>query len=125
MTERPDLVPAFEATYVEWFRRVGGDPGDFFERALSDDWVYIDFNGVVRYKPDYEPYIAPVPRERAPTQPKDLRVRTYGPIAIVDGRYDVPGGAEADDLQLMFTAVWIDRDGAWRALAHHTSAVTR
>lgn len=123
MTERPELVEVFERLYMEWFERVGGDPGDFFVKTLSEDWVYIDFNGVIRYKEDYEPYIAPVPRNRAPAAPRDLRVRTYGDIAIVDGSYLAPGGGEDVDRVLMFTAVWINRGGQWQALAHHTSAV--
>ncbi|MGH8927622.1 MAG: hypothetical protein ACRDWH_04690, partial [Acidimicrobiia bacterium] len=50
----------FERLYREWFSRVGPNPGDFFERALSDDWVYIDFHGVRRGKADYVPYIVGV-----------------------------------------------------------------
>ncbi|MEX0863921.1 MAG: nuclear transport factor 2 family protein [Acidimicrobiia bacterium] len=123
MSETRDLVAEFERIYDEWFDRVGGDPGDFFETTLSEDWVYIDFNGIVRYKPDYEHYIAPVPRDRAPAAPRDLRVRTFGEIAIVDGSYLAPGGGQGLDRELMFTAVWIKRDARWRALAHHTSAV--
>ncbi|HEX2368175.1 MAG TPA: nuclear transport factor 2 family protein [Acidimicrobiia bacterium] len=112
-----------ERLYLEWFERVGGDPGDFFDRVLSDDWVYIDYNGAVRGKPGYADYIKPVPPARAPRRPRELQVRTFGDLAIVHGAYEVPGGGTDPDRTLRFTAVWIDRDSMWRCLAHHTSAV--
>lgn len=109
--------------YLDWFARIGTDPGDFFERVLADDWVYTDYLGVVRYKPDYEPYIRHVPRDRAPAPPRGLRARRFGNVAIVDGSYLAPGGPTDSDQLLRFTAVWAQRDGQWQALAHHTSAV--
>jgi len=126
MSNNRDLESEFESIYNEWFDRVGGDAGDFFKLRLSDDWVYIDYNGVVRYKPDYEPLIAPIPQGAAPSAPTDLRVRTFGEIAIVDGSYLIPGETNASPKRrLRFTAVWIDRNGEWQALAHHTSEAQR
>ena len=111
------------ALYEEWFARVGPDPGDFFKEVLAPDWVYIDYHGVKRTKADYEPYIAGVPPGSAPRAPHDLRVRLVGEVAIVDGSYTIVGSAGDPETVLRFTAVWIDRDGRWVALAHHTSAV--
>jgi hypothetical protein len=113
----------FERLYLDWFARVGRDPGDFFERVLSDDWVYIDYNGEVRGKAEYGPYVAAVPLGRAPAQPQDLKVRLFGKVAVVNGSYRAPGGEADLDRTLQFTAVWIYRAGRWQALAHHTSAV--
>jgi ketosteroid isomerase-like protein len=113
----------FERLYLDWFARVGRDPGDFFERVLSDDWVYIDYLGEVRGKAEYGPYVAVVPLERAPAYPQDLKVRLFGNVAVVHGSYNAPGGRADVDRTLRFTAVWISRAGRWQALAHHTSAV--
>ncbi len=113
--------------YEEWFARVGPDRGDFFEEVLAPDWVYIDYNGIERGKADYEPYIAGVPPGSAPRSPRDLRVRLVGDVAIVDGSYAIPAAEGADgetETVIRFTAVWVDRDGSWVALAHHTSAVS-
>ena len=112
------------ALYEEWFARVGPDPGDFFVRVLADDWVYVDYLGVRRGKADYEPYIAGVPPGTGPRAPRDLHVRVIGHVAIVDGSYAIQGRAASSETTLWFTAVWVDRDGTWVALAHHTSAVT-
>ena len=111
------------ALYEEWFARVGPEPGDFFRRVLADDWVYIDYLGVARGKADYEPYIAGVPPGAGPRAPRDLDVRLVGDVAIVHGSYTIPGAAGSTGTTLRFTAVWLDRDGSWLALAHHTSAV--
>jgi ketosteroid isomerase-like protein len=111
-----------QALYEEWFARVGPSPGDFFDRVLSDDWVYIDYRGVTRGKADYVPYIAGVTPETAPRSPQDLHVRLVGPLAIVHGSYTILGGTE-HALTLRFTAVWKEDGDSWRALAHHTSAV--
>lgn len=113
----------FEQLYLDWFARVGRDPGDFFERVLSDDWVYIDYHGEVRAKADYGPYVTAVPLGRAPAHPQDLKVRLFGNVAVVHGSYNAPGGGADLDRTLRFTAVWIHRAGRWQALAHHTSAV--
>ena len=113
----------FERLYLDWFSRVGHDPGDFFDRVLSDDWVYIDYRGEVRGKAEYGSYVAVVPPERAPAHPKDLNVRLFGDVAVVHGSYQAPGGGADVDRTLRFTAVWIHRSGDWQALAHHTSAV--
>jgi hypothetical protein len=111
------------ALYEEWFARVGPEPGDFFDRVLADDWVYIDYLGVTRGKADYEPYIAGVPPGAGPRAPRDLEIRLVGDLAIVHGSYAISGGEGTAGTTLRFTAVWLARDGSWLALAHHTSAV--
>jgi hypothetical protein len=112
------------ALYAEWFARVGPSPGDFFGRVLSPDWVYIDYLGVRRGKADYEPYVAGVPPGAGPREVRDLNVRLFGDMAVVDGSYAIPGPASGGpETVLLFTAIWQRRDGAWVALAHHTSAV--
>ncbi len=112
-----------ERLYQEWFARVGPEPGTFFRETLAEDWVYIDYRGVVRGKADYEPYIAHVPPERAPAAPRDLVVRLVGGVAIVHGAYLAPGGGDDPDRVLRFTAVWSRRDDRWVNLAHHATAV--
>jgi hypothetical protein len=112
-----------EALYREWFGRVGPEPGDFFQRVLSDDWVYIDYLGVTRGKADYEPYIAGVAPGTAPKHPRDLHVRLFEAVAVVDGSYLIGEADGGGGTWLRFTAVWIRRSGSWVALAHHTSAV--
>jgi hypothetical protein len=124
MTRSTDQIREdFERLYLDWFSRVGRDPDDFFERVLSDDWVYVDYHGEVRGKADYGPYVAVVPAERAPAHPQGLKIRLFGDVAVVHGSYQAPGGGVDVDRTLRFTAVWIHRSGSWQALAHHTSAV--
>jgi hypothetical protein len=110
-----------QALYEEWFARVGPDPGEFFDRVLSPDWVYIDYSGVQRGKTDYVPYIAGVRPGTGPRSPRDLHVRLFGEIAVVHGSYAF--GGSSGETVVRFTAVWLRRGDGWVALAHHTSAV--
>lgn len=56
---------------------------------------------------------------------EDLRVQVYGDVAVVTGRLFMTGvvaGAPSQNLS-RFTDVFVKRDGRWRCVATHTTAV--
>lgn len=123
--DTPDLGLHLRATYERWFAEIGGDDWSWFDRTLRDDWVYVDYHGVVRTKADYRGYIEPVRSVEPLNVLEELDVRRFGDVAVVHGRYVVddayapPGGGDT-----RFTAVWVhDADAGWRAAAHHSTTV--
>lgn len=110
--------------YEEWFAAIGATDPSFFEATLSDDWVYVDHSGVVRGKDEYLEYIRPVLSDEPLNTLKELSVRLLHGVVIVHGRYLIeaeyapPGGGDT-----RFTAIWMHRDGGWRAMAHHSTTV--
>ncbi len=112
--------------YARWFAAIPGHDYAFFERVLSDDWHYTNYFGEVRGKREYLTYIAPVGPDVPPNRLVELVVRPFDPIVITHGLYSVadefapPAGPDT-----RFTAVWIHRDGEWKALAHHATTVPR
>jgi ketosteroid isomerase-like protein len=56
---------------------------------------------------------------------EDLRVQVYGDVAVVTGRLFTEGfvaGAPSQNLS-RFTDVFVNRDGRWRCVATHTTAI--
>jgi hypothetical protein len=112
--------------YGDWFAAIPRQDHSFFERILSDDWHYTNYLGEVRGKGEYLAYIAPVGADVPPNRLVELIVRPFEPIVLVHGLYVVsdefapPAGPDT-----RFTAVWIRRDGEWKALAHHATTVPR
>jgi hypothetical protein len=111
--------------YRDWFKEVPPDgESDFLKKILSEDWVYINYLGEVRGKAEYLEYIKPVPLSDRPKDVTDLKVRIYGDLVLVHGRYLAPGVGK-DGSILLFTGVWINREGAWQDLAHHTTILSK
>ena len=112
--------------YEQWFAAIPSQDHAFFERVLSDDWYYTTYLGAVMGKREYLPYIAPVGPHVPPNRLVELIVRPFEPIVVVHGLYVVsdefapPAGPDT-----RFTAVWVRRDGEWKALAHHATSVPR
>ena len=113
-----------QSLYRDWFKEVPPDEdSQFLKKILSEDWVYINYLGEVRGKGEYLEYIKPVPLSDRPKDVTDLKVRIFGDLVLVHGRYLAPGVGKGGSI-LMFTGVWINRDGAWQDLAHHTTILS-
>lgn len=111
--------------YKNWFREIPPDgDSEFLKTILSDDWVYINYFGEIRGKDEYLEYIKPVPLSARPKDVTDLQVRIFGNMVVVHGRYIAPGVGE-DGSTLLFTGVWVDREGSWKCLTHHSTILPR
>jgi uncharacterized protein (TIGR02246 family) len=116
----------FEELYARWFAAIPRHDDSFFHDVLADDWVYTDTSGTVRGKAAYLPYIAGVPSDAPPNELLEIQLRVYGDLVVAHGEYAVAStvaGSRELGSRTRFTAVWIRRDGAWAALAHHGTTV--
>ena len=110
--------------YEEWFSAIPGDDRSFFERVLADDWHYTNYYGEVRGKAEYLELIAPIAAGSPANRMVELVARPNDPVVLVHGLYVIPEPfAPAGGSSQRFTAVWIRREGGWKALAHHATTV--
>jgi Domain of unknown function (DUF4440) len=115
---------AEEAWAAEQARYAAQMSGDFaaLERMIGDDLVYIHSSSNVDTKASF------IESQRSGTvryrnmKPLEIRVRTYGGVAVVSGRLDVDVTVRGQDtvLQLLFHSVWARRTGgpqfvSWQA----------
>ena len=54
-----------------------------------------------------------------------LRVRVFGDVAIVTARGMAKGEYKGQraDMEFLYTRIWANRDGVWRAVAAHASPI--
>jgi hypothetical protein len=114
------------ALLAAWPRAVTERDAGYFERHMDDGWRYTDYTGAQRGKAEYLELCKKV--VWCTEDHRQLAFRVVGKtVAIVTGIYDAKAefeGVGTIGLTLAFSAVWEHRDGAWRALLHHSSAVT-
>ena len=121
MTE--DLAAHLTSIYGDWFAAVVGDGSGPLPEVLADEWIYTNYDGWVRTKPEYLEWVEGFTDPVTFVGPYDVEARRYGDVALVLGGYrvDVPDG---EPLVLRFTGVWVERDGRWQCLTHANVAVT-
>jgi len=119
-----ELAAHLTALYEEWFAAIGAEGIGGLDRVLADDWVYTNYDGLVRDKAEYLAWVDSITETASFVGPYDLAVSRHGDLALVLGGYrvDHPGGS--DSLVLRFTGLWIERDGRWQCLTHHNTEVT-
>jgi len=116
-----DLAARLTALYEGWFAAIGADGVGDLGRVLAEEWVYTNYDGLVRDKAEYLDWVDSVTESAAFVGPYDLRVTRYGDLALVLGGYRVDHQGGGDPLRLRFTGLWIDRDGRWQCLTHHNT----
>jgi ketosteroid isomerase-like protein len=102
------------------------------DRILADDYIGTDGRGIVTNKAQ-ELEEARAPRTGDPSPPfvildetvTDLRVRTYGNVAIVNGRVieKIKSHAGESEIQYRRTTVWVNRQGRWQCVSFHGSRI--
>jgi hypothetical protein len=109
-----------EITVATWT----GD-AEWFERNLSDDYVFISPSGTRRTKTDVIRELATTGMKMEPYDPREVQVRIYGDAAVVTGRmlqrFTLGGIRYANDLR--YTDVYVKRKGKWWMVSGHTSNV--
>jgi len=98
---------------------------DGLDRILADDWMLTHSDGRVQYKADYLDELRTSTRRNSGIGNEDVRVRRHGDTLVVTGtsvqsgtRNGVPWNG-----RFRFTRVWVQRDGAWKMIASHSSRV--
>lgn len=89
------------------------------EALLSDDWAVIDPGGRLLTKAQVLQEFASRDRDIESGSIDDLRIRTFGEVAVVTGRTTATGTYQGDrtSVKLRFTDVCVRRDGDWQVVA--------
>ena len=117
-------IAAHEALQAEEARYAAQTSGDYaaLERMIGDDLVYIHSSTVVDTKNSFiESQRSGAVRYRSMNR-GEVKVRTYGCVAIISGRLDTSVTVRGEDklLKLYFHSVWAKRTGgpqfiSWQA----------
>ena len=103
--------------------------GDFaaMERMFGDDLVYVHSSG------DLDDKAAFIESQRSKAviyrtlQRSEVRVRVYGPLAIIAGRgrFEVTVKGEERTANLLFHSIWVKRGGAVQFISWHAAAAKK
>lgn len=107
----------------QWTAAVSAKDAGYFERHVDESWEYIDSTGAQRGKKDYWALIQGVTSYTEEFRRFDVRIvaeRVALITGVYLGRVELAGG-ERLEKRLVFSAVWQQREGVWKALMHHTT----
>ena len=95
------------------------------DRILADDWMLTHSDGRVQYKADYLDELRTSARRNSGIGNEDVLARRYGDTVVVTGtsvQSGVSNGVPWNG-RFRFTRVWVQRDGAWKMIASHSSRI--
>jgi uncharacterized protein (TIGR02246 family) len=100
---------------------------DWLTRMLADDASFVTSTGQRQNKAQV---LADFKAEKTKTCDVDqLQVRVHGETAVVTGRWRITGidgkGKPFPNPETMFTDTFVRRNGEWRCVASHSSAITK
>jgi ketosteroid isomerase-like protein len=108
-----------QLTKLEMDRAVAVVKADIatLDKYTSDDYVLINMNGHMAGKSEMIEGFKSGQSKLTSEELSDLKVRVYGNTAVVTGKADVKGtlgGADATG-QILFTRVYVKKDGRWQS----------
>lgn len=119
-----DLVRHLTRCYRDWFDAIGAAGTGPLDSMLADDWMYTNYDGLVRDKAEYLDWVAGFTEPADFVGPYNVAVRRHSGVVLVFGGYRVLHPPNDDVLELRFTGVWWWRDDRWQCLMHHNTEVT-
>lgn len=98
---------------------------DGLEKLIDDRFVLVHSDGQVQYKADYIAQLRTRSRVNGPILNEDVKVRSYGDTAIVNGISVQSGVSDGKPWsgRFRFTRVWKQHDGAWKIVSSHSSRI--
>ena len=94
------------------------------ERLMSHDYAYTHSNGTVNDKATDIKETMSDDIKWTGTKSSDLKVRTYGNVAVVTGQLTLTGSAKNYvPGPRRFTEIWVQRDGRWQNVGGQTTLV--
>jgi hypothetical protein len=135
MTDQSGIEAEFRSLYEAWFAAIRDHDRGWFERTLADDFTYIHFEGGTFDKQGLIELDMAV--EDADLGIREMSVELLAPdVALVVGHYygrdviaddaaitDAMRSALAAGVELRWSAVWLRREGTWRARLHHGTVI--
>jgi hypothetical protein len=129
MKELTDPIASDEAQEAEDARYAAQTRGDFaaMERLYGDELVYVHSSGDLDDKAGF------IEAQRSRTvvyrtmQRSDVKVRVYGPVAILTGRgkFDVTVKGEERTVNILFHSIWVKRGGKVQFISWHAAAAPK
>ena len=94
------------------------------ERLMADDYVYTHSNGAVNDKAADIKETMSDDIKWTDTKSDDVKVRTYGNVAVVTGQVTLTGSAKNYvSGPRRFTEIWVKRGGRWQNVGGQTTLV--
>ena len=94
------------------------------ERLIADDYTYTHSNGAVNDKAADIKETMSDDIKWTDTKSEDVKVRTYGNVAIVTGQVTLTGSAKNYvPGPRRFTEIWVKRSGHWQNVGGQTTLV--
>ena len=95
---------------------------DGLEKLIDDRFVLVHSDGQVQYKADYIAQLPTRSRVNGAILNEDVKVRSYGDTAIVNGISVQSGVSDGKPWsgRFRFTPVWKHHDGAWKIVCSHS-----
>lgn len=93
---------------------------------MMDDYIGISVSGTTRDKAtllqatESAPAAVKEKNSQMVTASQDVKIRFYGPVAIVTGQVDIPG---PNGFGTRFTRVWVKSDGGWKLSTAHITRI--
>lgn len=98
-----------------------------YEKRLTLDFTYIDGNAKLETREELLTGYKSGPRKVIVMEPEDLRVRTYGDTAILQGERTTSAreGGRVSSIKVRFTEVFVERKGDWYLAAEQETMEKR
>lgn len=97
---------------------VKGDTA-FLEKETADDYTLINANGQMSTKAQMIDGFKSGKSKLTMDELSDMKVHMYGDTAVITGKSNVKGTLGGKDVTgpVMFTRVWVKKDGRWQSVA--------
>lgn len=121
--EAEDAVRAAEER--RWAAQLESDRGAL-EELLADELQYTHSNGVVDTKRSYVDNIANEVLDYRSAERSDVALQVIGDVAMFTGRvvmHVVANRSRDVHLDTRYSAIWVNRDGAWRFLCWQSTPI--
>jgi ketosteroid isomerase-like protein len=120
-------MPSHEETVANLEREVGEALArcdvEALRRFFADDFIGINPMSVEMTKAEVLAQMGSSDYEPESLVNEVLRVRIFGDVAVVTAHGTAKGKyrGQRADMDFVYTRIWIQRDGAWQAVAAHAS----
>ena len=116
-----------ELKKLETDRAAAAVKGDVatLEKQTADDYTFINLYGQMSDKSQMVNAFKTGLTKLTSNEPSDMKVRVYGNTAVITGKADVKGtlGGKDSNGQIMFTRVYLKKNGNWQSVAFQQTAV--
>jgi hypothetical protein len=115
-------APALENDRARFEAQVKGDVAAL-DKLLASDLTYVHSSGVVETKDEFVGAIKSGKYKYKSIVPEGVTVRSYGDTAVVQGKatIDVVSSGRDVHVLLVFTDVWVKREGRWQMVSWHST----